>query len=139
MIRREVISSTVKSIGYESGILEVEYKDGTVYACSATEPEVLALMFAKSLGAHLHQNFRAHLVRVLMDEKPIPPPAVAIGMDIVVPDRCCQGPLQKAIRSGAIAGLDWVCPRCGAGWICKVEGDVRYWSPDDVLELIKLR
>jgi hypothetical protein len=46
--------------------------------------------------------------------------------------------LQKDLRGGKVTGESWECPKCGGGWCCEVDGEIRSWTPDEVLELIRL-
>lgn len=58
MIRKPVSSSNLKSIGYyeETKILEVEFKDGSVYQYSDVPKEICeALMNASSHGRYFHR------------------------------------------------------------------------------------
>ena len=60
MHRTKVESSNVAAVGFdrESGILEVEYTNGTIYQYPNTKPDAYAgLMGAKSKGRYLHQYF----------------------------------------------------------------------------------
>lgn len=59
--RTPVSSSNIKSIGYDSDnkTLAVEFSDGSVYHYHDVEKDDHeALISAKSIGKHLHQNIR---------------------------------------------------------------------------------
>lgn len=58
MQRNEVVSSNIKSIGYDlqAMILEIEFKNGHVYQYSGVPGNIYqALMNAQSHGTYLHQ------------------------------------------------------------------------------------
>jgi len=61
MIRRHVVSSNVASIGYENGILEVEFNDGSVYHYfGATEGLFYEFLNAPSKGQFVHYVLKKH-------------------------------------------------------------------------------
>lgn len=56
MIRRQVISSNVASIGYENGVLEVEFNDGSIYHYyNADEGLFYEFLNAPSKGKFVHE------------------------------------------------------------------------------------
>lgn len=70
MNRIPVVSSNLASIGYENGILEIEFKSGSVYQYSGVPVFVYeALMSAPSHGkyfsAHIrdNSNYPCHRIR----------------------------------------------------------------------------
>lgn len=70
MNRIPVVSSNLASVGYEGGILEIEFKSGSVYQYSGVPASVYeALMSAPSHGqyfsAHIRNNssYPCHQVR----------------------------------------------------------------------------
>ena len=61
MERTEVVSSNVKSVGYddEESVLEVEFMSGGVYQYSDVPRDVFEGFFmASSVGRYLHQNVK---------------------------------------------------------------------------------
>ena len=59
MQRQSVTSSNLKSVGYDSGsgILEIEFKDGSIYQYSGVPESIYkGLMAASSHGTYHHQN-----------------------------------------------------------------------------------
>ena len=59
MERTPVKSSSVKSVGYENGVLEVEFAKGTVYRYKDVPAEVHAgLVGAESVGRHFQEHVR---------------------------------------------------------------------------------
>jgi KTSC domain len=59
MTRTPVASSTLKSIGYADGILEVEFPNGSVYRYFGVSKEtVAALMASESKGQHFVKFIR---------------------------------------------------------------------------------
>ena len=70
MNRIPVVSSNLASIGYEGGVLEIEFKSGSVYQYSGVPASVYeALMSAPSHGkyfsAHIRNNsiYPCHQIR----------------------------------------------------------------------------
>lgn len=61
MMRQPVTSSNIQSIGYDvdSGVLEIEFKGGTVYQYFEVPPQVHGEMLqAGSLGQYFMANIR---------------------------------------------------------------------------------
>lgn len=59
MDRFIVDSTSIHSIGYGSGVLEVEFRDGGLYEYQDVQPEVFhELTVAKSVGAYFIQNIK---------------------------------------------------------------------------------
>ena len=59
MYRIPVSSSNLASVGYEGGILEIEFKSGLVYQYSGVPASVYeALMSAPSRGKYFSANIR---------------------------------------------------------------------------------
>jgi hypothetical protein len=61
MIRKPVLSSNIRSIGYEPAAkrLEVEFHDGSVYSYHDVEAhEHEALTKASSIGSHFHAHIK---------------------------------------------------------------------------------
>lgn len=59
MNRQSVESSNLSSVGWENGILEVEFKNGSVYKYfDVPQEEYVALMNATSLGKYFNTNIR---------------------------------------------------------------------------------
>lgn len=59
--RTPVSSSNVSSVGYDKNTktMAVEYSDGTVYHYHDVDPDThQALISAKSIGKHIHQNIK---------------------------------------------------------------------------------
>ena len=51
-------SSNIKSVGYEAGILEIEFIVGSVYQYNVPESVYTALMAAESVGKFFSANIR---------------------------------------------------------------------------------
>lgn len=59
MNRSPVASSSIKSVGYDNGVLEVEYARGKVYRYEGITPELHAqLMAAPSIGAFVQSQIK---------------------------------------------------------------------------------
>lgn len=59
MNRKPVKSSNVNSIGYDNGIMEVEFSNGTLYRYTGVAPDDhRALMEADSIGKAFHSAIR---------------------------------------------------------------------------------
>lgn len=61
MERQSVVSSNLKSVGYdlESNTLEIEFQSGAVYQYYGVPPEIYeALMRAPSHGSYFYANIR---------------------------------------------------------------------------------
>lgn len=59
MTRTPVSSSSIKSVGYDNGVLEVEYTRGKVYRYGGITPELHAqLMAAPSIGAFVQYQIK---------------------------------------------------------------------------------
>lgn len=57
MQRQTVVSSHIKSIGYNSGLLEIEFRDGSVYQYSQVpEPIYKSLMESESKGRFVRNH-----------------------------------------------------------------------------------
>jgi len=55
MLRKPVSSSDLKSVGYENGTLEIEFRNGGVYQYyNVPENTYLALITASSVGKYFH-------------------------------------------------------------------------------------
>ena len=61
MVRYPVSSSNLKSVGYENGILEVEFHSGGIYQYYGVPASVYnALMNASSKGSYLAAKVKGH-------------------------------------------------------------------------------
>ena len=61
MLRQSVSSSNLKSVGYENGILEVEFHGGGIYQYYGVPENVYyALMAASSKGRYLENVVKGH-------------------------------------------------------------------------------
>ena len=61
MIRNEVKSSSIKSIGHEGNKLHVEFNSGKVFEYEGVTPEQYGeMMGAKSVGSHFAKNIRSN-------------------------------------------------------------------------------
>lgn len=59
MQRKKVVSSDLASVGYENGILEIEFKSGGIYRyMNVPEYVYNGLMNADSKGKYFHANIR---------------------------------------------------------------------------------
>jgi len=59
MERQHVESSSVRSIGYERGTLEVEFNNGGIYHYLEVPPQVhAALMSAPSIGTYVNKQIK---------------------------------------------------------------------------------
>ncbi|MCB9468393.1 MAG: KTSC domain-containing protein [Candidatus Obscuribacterales bacterium] len=59
MKRKSVSSSNLKSVGYEDGTLEIEFKNGRIYQYSDVPKEIYdELMTADSLGIYFNSEIR---------------------------------------------------------------------------------
>lgn len=59
MTRTPVQSSNIASIGYDSGTLDIEFKDGAIYQYSDVPAAVhKALMQAPSIGSYFAKNIK---------------------------------------------------------------------------------
>ena len=59
MDRTPVSSKNIASIGYEDGILEIEFNSGGIYQYDGVPKEVYSsLIDAKSIGSYFHHNIR---------------------------------------------------------------------------------
>jgi len=59
MERKDVVSSNIKSIGYDAGTLEVEFSNGGIYQHHDVPQEAYdGLMAAKSKGGHYASTIR---------------------------------------------------------------------------------
>ena len=59
MQRQYVESSSIRSIGYEGGTLEVEFNNGGVYHYLRVPPRIhTALMSASSIGAYVNKQIK---------------------------------------------------------------------------------
>lgn len=92
MERQEVKSSNIRSIGYESGRLHVEFSSGAVYEYSGVPAEEhKALVEAPSIGAYFARNIRPKYVGQKLGDGP---PAIE-----------CKHPRLD---------MDGICYSCGA-------------------------
>ncbi len=59
MERISVKSSNIKSVGFEGGTLQVEYKNGGIYEYqNVTAKQVAELHASESIGKYLHSTIR---------------------------------------------------------------------------------
>lgn len=59
MERTSVSSSNIESIGFEDNVLEIEFKNGSVYQYYDVEEHIYeSLMAAESYGRYLAQNIK---------------------------------------------------------------------------------
>lgn len=72
MTRLAVSSSSIKSIGREDGVLEIEFKDGRLYQYpGVSDAEFQALIAAPSIGKHFHQHIRGKYSHVRVEPEPV--------------------------------------------------------------------
>jgi len=61
MRRRPVNSSSVRSVGWSEGTLELEYVNGYVYQyLDVPQPEYVALMAAPSIGSYVNKRIKPY-------------------------------------------------------------------------------
>ncbi|MDX2974364.1 KTSC domain-containing protein [Kribbella solani] len=61
MRRRAVESSSVRSVGWSDGTLELEYVNGYVYQyLDVPQPTFAALMAASSIGAYVNEHIKPY-------------------------------------------------------------------------------
>jgi hypothetical protein len=61
MERINVTSSNIRSIGFEEGVLEIEFKNGAVYQYYDVQEHIFdELMQADSQGKYLAQNIKGY-------------------------------------------------------------------------------
>lgn len=61
MRRRPVNSSSVRSVGWSDGTLELEYVNGDVYQYfEVPQPTYAALMAASSIGAYVNKHIKPY-------------------------------------------------------------------------------
>ncbi|MET9316655.1 KTSC domain-containing protein [Kribbella sp. NPDC003505] len=61
MRRRPVNSSSVRSVGWSDGTLELEYVNGYVYQyLDVPQPEYAALMAAPSIGSYVNKHIKPY-------------------------------------------------------------------------------
>ena len=61
MRRRLVNSSSVRSVGWSDGTLELEYLNGYVYRYyDVPQPTYAALLAASSIGAYVNKHIKPH-------------------------------------------------------------------------------
>jgi hypothetical protein len=59
--RRPVNSSSVRTVGWSDGTLEIEYVSGDVYQYyDVPQPEFAALLAAESIGAYVNKHIKPH-------------------------------------------------------------------------------
>ncbi|GAA0615238.1 KTSC domain-containing protein [Kribbella sandramycini] len=59
MRRRPVNSSSIRSVGWSAGTLELEYVNGSVYQYfDVAQPTYAALMAAASIGAYVNREIK---------------------------------------------------------------------------------
>lgn len=59
MERTPVQSSSIQSVGFEHGTMEVEFAGGRVYSFTASQSEYDAFMASESKGRFFNAHFRA--------------------------------------------------------------------------------
>jgi hypothetical protein len=136
---KPVESSNIAAIGYAEGynLLRVQFRDGSVYDYPGVSPEKHAgLMDSESKGHYLADCIGKG---TRIDWKPIggeKPISAAIRSEETkrlqshVEDECCDGPLNRALRSGSLDTAEsWTCPKCGENWKPELIGDLRHWTP----------
>lgn len=61
MRRRPVDSSSVRSVGWSDGTLELEYVNGYTYQYfDVPQPTYAALLAAESIGAYVNKHIKPH-------------------------------------------------------------------------------
>jgi hypothetical protein len=61
MRRRPVNSSSVRSIGWSDGTLELEYVNGYIYQyLDVPQPTYAALLVASSIGAYVNEHIKPY-------------------------------------------------------------------------------
>jgi len=58
-------------------------------------------------------------------------------LDMHLPDDCCGDALDEAIEEGIPAEVDtWTHDECGTVWKARDNGEVRYWEPQPLIEVL---
>lgn len=69
MNRQPVTSSSIKAIGHEDGVLEIEFADGRLYQYPGVSAEEFErLVKAPSIGQHFHAAIRGKYSHVRVEE-----------------------------------------------------------------------
>ena len=69
MERTKIYFSNISSIGYEEKILEIEFKDGSIYQYEDVPIKiVLDLLLAKSKGSFFHKHIKKEFVYTKMEK-----------------------------------------------------------------------
>ena len=129
MERTPVESSNLASVGYEAGMLEVQFRDGAVYQYHNVPPEVhTALLAAPSKGAFLSLYVANKFDLTANGKQQAAHPQVQDDpLTVFPPDRCCAKHFRRAKLSPDVS--IWECPRCGAAWQSVQLGAIRNWEP----------
>jgi hypothetical protein len=124
-----VQSSNVAAIGFEAGLMRVQFLDSATYEYLATAEEHGALMLAPSKGAHIAQHFRKRGTRV--DAPQSKPERVwSRNMQTHEPDECCGPALNAALLAGLLdEATEWTHEVCGVEWRAQITGPVKHWQP----------
>jgi len=131
-----VQSSNVAAIGFEAGLMRVQFLDGAVYEYQATEQEHADLMAAKSKGSHL-AKFRKRGTRV---DKPTSKPERVWSRQMQThdADECCGPKLSAALLAGLLdEETEWTHEECGVTWRAQVQGPVRHWQPVCPIQILR--
>jgi hypothetical protein len=71
MTRQPVSSSSIRSIGHEDGMLEVEFASGQVYRYVGVEPDAFqSLLGAESIGKHFQHAIRGQYEHARVEAEP---------------------------------------------------------------------
>lgn len=127
-----VESSHIVSIGFEGGIMRVQFKDGRTFDYPATAEQHAAMMSAPSKGSFLHRHFKASTIAIAGDTSG----DTAMSSDARSrnqthePDDCCGKRISKALRDGTLdVSESWECPKCGLCWKPTIVEGLRHWAP----------
>ncbi len=137
-----VESSNIAAIGYveEYNLLRVRFKDGAVYDYPGVSPAFhAALMEAPSKAKFLASRGEhgTRIGEVLREPKPQPTPEAPRLLQTHVEDDCCDGPLNRALRSGSLDKADsFTCPKCGEIWKPEIIEGIRHWTPRPVIMIL---
>jgi hypothetical protein len=133
-----VESSNVAAIGYnaECQLLRVRFRDGSTYDYPATSAEAhQRIMNAPSKGRAI-AGCRGIKIGPVPETITLREPFVyqAQPLQTLQEDPCCARRLSKVLNSLATVS-GWTCPKCGCEWRPQLVGQVRHWTPHEVIQV----
>jgi len=122
-----VDSSNIKAIGYENGLLRVLFHSGHFRDITDVTQELhAAFLAADSKGKFYARHF--------MGKAEVREEHTDHILNSHVEDECCDGPLNRALRSGSLDNVEsWTCPKCGETWKVELIDGIRHWTPRPVI------